>query len=434
LQRARVKPRQFVTQDEVVETRSNPLRILVLAPQPFYQDRGTPIALRHVLEAWSRLGYEADVLTFPIGADIDLAGIRIERLSNPFRFRQIPIGFSLRKLFLDVQMAAVLWRRLKRRAADYVCIHAVEEAAFLGVLLGRRHGLPVIYDMQSSMPEQMSSRWPFRGRIVQSFLRACERWLLERANFVVCSAGLARHVQQSAPAAHVHEWWFPVRNGGVPARQVAALRSELGIPNDAPVVVYSGTFESYQGLVNLLKAIPVVRTRVPGTVFVLVGREGNAGDAVVREAGGLGLLGDGVHLLPRQPRARMSTFLALADVLVSPRSEGANLPLKIYDYLASGRAIVATDLPVHRPVLDDARAVLVGPTSDQLANGVVELLQDAPRRTRLAEQARAYARNHLGEENFVRWIGGLYGELAGNGRNGHNGKNSLNGNGRNGKH
>ena len=405
------------------------MRILVLAPQPFYQDRGTPIALRHVLEAWSRLGYQADVLTFPVGADIDLPGIRIERLTNPFQIRQVPIGFSLRKVLLDVQMAAALRRRLKLRAADYVCIHAVEEAAFLGVYFGRRYGLPVIYDMQSSMPEQMRSRWPFRGPLVQGVLRWFERWLLERASLVLCSAGLAHHVQGSAPAAHVREWWFPVRNDDAPAEHVAALRRELQIPNDAPVVVYSGTFEPYQGLLNLLKAIPTVRTRVPGTVFILVGREGEAGEAVAREAGGLGLLGDGVHLLARQPRARMTTFLALADVLVSPRSEGTNLPLKIYDYLASGRAIVATDLPVHRPVLDKARAVLVGPTSHQLADGVAELLQDAPRRIRLAKQAQAYAQIHLGEESFVRWIGGLYGELAGNGHIAGNG-----GNRRNGKH
>jgi glycosyltransferase involved in cell wall biosynthesis len=133
------------------------------------------------------------------------------------------------------------------------------------------------------------------------------------------------------------------------------------------------------------------------------------------------LLGDGVHLLPRQPRARMSTFLALGDVLVSPRNDGANLPLKIYDYLASGRAIVATDLPVHRPVLDDARAVLVGPTSTQLADGVTQLLQDAPRRLHLGQAARSYARDHFGEERFVRWVGTLYGELAGAARNGRNG-------------
>src|SRR5688500_4447181 len=104
---------------------SQPRRILVLAPQPFYQDRGTPIALRHVLEALSLLEYEADVLTFPVGVDVALPGVRLLRLKNRFRIRHVPIGFSIRKLILDLELAIALRRLLQRSAADYMAIHAV---------------------------------------------------------------------------------------------------------------------------------------------------------------------------------------------------------------------------------------------------------------------------------------------------------------------
>jgi glycosyltransferase involved in cell wall biosynthesis len=388
-----------------------PKRILVLAPQPFYEDRGTPIALRHVLEAISQLGYQADVLTFPVGADVDLPGIRLIRVKNRFSIRHVPIGFSLRKLFLDVEMAIALRRLLKQSASDYVGIHAVEEAAFLAVLLGRRYRLPVVYDMQSSLPEQLRQRWQFRSRPVQSVLRFCERWLLNQAKLVVCSAGLAHHVQRARPQETVREWWFPVGFGS-DGEEVAALRRELHIAPGTPVVVYSGTFETYQGLSTLLQAIPSVRAEVPGVAFVLVGRDGSAGDTLVREAHERGLLGNGVHLLPRQPRAQMGAFLALADVLVSPRCKGGNLPLKIYDYLAAGRPIVATDLPVHKPALSAERALLVGATPAQIAQGIVAVLRDPARAASLGSTAQAYARQNLGQEMFVRWIDGLYHELG----------------------
>jgi glycosyltransferase involved in cell wall biosynthesis len=384
------------------------MRILVLAPQPFYQDRGTPIALRHLLEAWSRLGYEADVLTFPVGADVSIPGVRIRRIGNPFGIRSVPIGFSLKKLVLDVQMAFALRRHLRRHAGRYACIHAVEEAAFLGVLIGRRYRLPVIYDMQSSLPEQLRNRWPFSTRVAQWCMRGCEQWLLKRSALVMCSAGLAAHVRRSSAATRVREWWFPVTVPDVADTELAALRLELAIPESARVVLYSGTFEPYQGLPQLLGAVQTIRERVPETVFVLVGRDGPAGEAVARQAHALGLLDGGVRMLPRQSRDRMPAFLALADVLVSPRTEGANLPLKIYEYLASGRPIVATDLPVHRPVLDAARAVLVAPTSAHLADGVVQLLLNEPQRRRLATAARQYAHARWSEERFVRWVGALY--------------------------
>jgi glycosyltransferase involved in cell wall biosynthesis len=393
------------------------IRVLVLAPQPFYQDRGTPIALRHVLEALSRLEIEADVLTFPVGTDVDIPGIRLQRVRNLFGIRHVPIGLSIQKVILDVQLAFELWRLLQRNASEYTCIHALEESAFLAVLLGQRAGVPVIYDMQSSLPEQLKLRRGLRSSAVQRFLRLCERWLLNRAEVVVCSAGLAAYVRRVAPAARVREWWFPVQFDQHTKQEVAALRQTLRIQPKTPVIVYSGTFEPYQGLSQLIHAIPRVRTEVPNAVFVMVGRHGAFGDAVAREAQQLGLLEDGVHLVPRQPRDRVAAYLALADVLVSPRCEGGNLPLKIFDYLAAGKPIVATDLPVHHPTLDSTRAEMVQSTPDDIARGIVTMLKDRPHAVSLARAAQAYARSNLDQEVFVRWIGALYTEVASYRRN-----------------
>lgn len=88
-------------------------RVLLVAPQPFYQDRGTPIALRHVLEALSELGYEVDLLCFPLGRPVDLAGVCHQPVSNPLRFTSIPIGFSFKKLFLDVILLAQACRQVE---------------------------------------------------------------------------------------------------------------------------------------------------------------------------------------------------------------------------------------------------------------------------------------------------------------------------------
>ncbi|HEX5386837.1 MAG TPA: glycosyltransferase, partial [Gemmatimonadales bacterium] len=123
-------------------------RVLVVAPEPFYDDRGTPIAVLNVLRALRQLDYRVDVVTYPLGRPIKLPGVKIIRSANPFGIRHVPIGFSFRKLALDATLVPAIWRRLRRRRYD--CIHAVEEAAFPAVLLGHLYGVPVIYDMQSS--------------------------------------------------------------------------------------------------------------------------------------------------------------------------------------------------------------------------------------------------------------------------------------------
>lgn len=384
--------------------------VLVVAPQPFYEDRGTPIAVLQVVQALSELGYRVDLLTFPTGHEppAPVPGLRVHYAANPLRFRRVPIGLSGRKLLLDITLAWRLWRLSRERA--YHCVHALEEAAFPAIMIGRRSGAPVIYDMQSSMPEQLASMPLFRWSPIARILAAGERWLVRRASYVVTSGGLAPRVRQAAPAARVREWRYssPVRE--VSRGEVQALRAELGIGPDTPMVVYSGTFEPYQGLPELMAAIPRVLEAHPHTVFVLVGGRNDQAAALASESAEL-LRRGSVRIVRRQPRDRMPAFLAAADVLVSSRAFGANLPLKVFDYLAAGRPIVATDIPAHRAALDDGCAVLVPPTAAALAEGISRVLSDPAEAARLAAAASRYADEHLTWRSFVDSVGELYAEV-----------------------
>jgi glycosyltransferase involved in cell wall biosynthesis len=380
-------------------------RVLVVAPQPFYQDRGTPIAVRQVVEGLSQLGYSVDLLTYPVGSDIQVPGVRLFRSLNPMRFRSVPVGLSLKKILLDIPLTFQLAARLRNSA--YTCIHAVEEAAFPAVLLGRHHKLPVIYDMQSSLSEQLATYPGLRATPVRHVLESLEGWVVGRADMVVSSAGLASKVREIAPQANLREWHYP--SVMVPAAKgdTDRLRRGLAIPPGAPIVLYGGTFESYQGLKQLIQAIPLVRAQVPDATFVLVGAENGSGTAV--RAQGAALLEAGaLRIIDRQPRHQIPGYLGLADILVSPRSYGGNLPLKVFDYLAAGRPIVATDIPTHRTVLTEDRAVLVAPQTEDIARGIVSLLRNPERAERLARAARLYAEEHLGWAKFVDSLGALY--------------------------
>ena len=194
-------------------------RILAIAPQPFYQDRGTPIALRQVLQAASELGYQVDLLTFPVGSDIHLPGLRTFRAGNPLAIRSVPIGLSIRKLLLDASLVRALRQRLSRET--YTCVHALEEAAWPALVLARRHRIPLLYDMQSSLPEQLRKHAAARVPPMPMLLREAERWLLGRADLVVASAGLGDRVRHTAPGTKVREWHFPSTPGEVPTVRIA---------------------------------------------------------------------------------------------------------------------------------------------------------------------------------------------------------------------
>ena len=84
-------------------------RALLLEPQPFYTDRGTPIAVRQVLRALSELGWTVDVLTFPMGEPVDIPRVQLHRVGNPLGFSHVKVGFSPQKLLLDGLMAGKQW-------------------------------------------------------------------------------------------------------------------------------------------------------------------------------------------------------------------------------------------------------------------------------------------------------------------------------------
>jgi glycosyltransferase involved in cell wall biosynthesis len=388
-----------------------PEKILLVAPQPFYENRGTPIAVLMVLRALSELGIRVDLLTYPVGETIAIPGVSYLRVANPLGFKSVPVSFSARKVLLDMLLAVKLFRLLRRN--EYRFIHAVEESAFLAVALRFLHRTPILYDMASSLPEQLALKWYFRPKPILALTRFLERWLLSRVDYVVASAGL-RASGLRAATVPVREWVFPAQITVPNDAAAAALRSELAIPRDAKVVLYTGTFASYQGIDQLLACVPSVASAHPSAVFLLAGAQGvdEARDVLASVASPFDL---NVRVLPRQDKERMPLFFALANVLVSPRRVGNNVPLKIFEYLAAGKPIVATDIAAHSAVLNQDIALLVRPNAQGLADGISRILGDAALARRLAGAARSYAEEKLSWKHFLSFVDEFAQHLATNG-------------------
>ena len=129
------------------------MRVLLLAPQPFYQDRGTPIAVDLVLRTLSARGVAVDVLAYHEGAPVSYPGVRLFRIPRLPGVRGIGPGPSWKKLVCDAVFFVTALRMAARSRYDLV--HAVEESVFMAMAIRRRFGIPYLYDMDSSMAEQI---------------------------------------------------------------------------------------------------------------------------------------------------------------------------------------------------------------------------------------------------------------------------------------
>lgn len=364
-------------------------RVLIVTPQPFYEDRGTPIAIRLVIQALTELGYTVDVLAFPVGETIVMPGLTIHRTANPFRIRAVPIGFSWRKLLLDGILLGELWRLLAKQRYD--CIHAVEEAAYL-CLVRNRQRVPFVYDMASSIPAQLAERGLFSRAWIQRALGALEQRVLKQAARVLCSKGLEGHVAATAPGVTAEPWAYPPSSTVRPGHDPLEIRHRLKIPESAKIVLYAGSFADYQGLDVLIDAIPLVSAESSNVFFICVG--GTAGEIDLMNARIDPCATAFVRLVTRQPIDEVGAYLACADVLVSTRRTGANLPLKIFDYLATAKPVLVSRGPAHSSVLDHDNVYAFDHAPAPLAQALLAVLGNDCRTSDPRDTATASIEEH----------------------------------------
>jgi glycosyltransferase involved in cell wall biosynthesis len=380
------------------------LRILFLAPQPFFEVRGTPLAVLAMLRALTALGHRVDLLTYPVGADVGVEGV-VHRRSLSLPVGRVPPGPSLAKIALDVPfMAQAFWRMATGR---YDVVHAVEEAAHLAAPVARMLGLPLVMDIDSSIPEQLrQSGFASRGPLPWAAERLEAHALRHAAAVITVCRSLTEGVLARVPAAPVFQIEDPplVDGGPVEPSVVADLRRSLGL-GDGPVVLYSGNMEPYQGVELLVDAA----TDVPQAWFVFMGGDPARTAALQSRSRAAGARC--VFAGPRPP-SELPAFLALADVLASPRVRGENTPFKVYTYLASGKPLVATRLPTHTQLLDDSMAFLVEPTPAGLAGGIRAVLSDPASAAERAARGRALIERHYSAQRFAEKVARAYAEIT----------------------
>jgi glycosyltransferase involved in cell wall biosynthesis len=376
------------------------MKALVIAPQPFYTPRGTPLSVYYRTLITAELAGEVDLLTYGEGQDVAIDGVCIKRIPRLPFLHEIKVGPSYTKAILDVVLLAWAVALLVRNRYDVV--HAHEEAVFFCRFLKPIFGFRLIYDMHSSLPQQLTNFAFTRSRLL---IRAFERLEIAAlrgsdAVITICPA-LA---EQALALIDVRDKHFLIENSifedvrlagggqgaGAGQSDPGDLPPDLRPPDGRQVIVYAGTLEPYQGIDLLLGAFGLFRGACPEAFLLVVGgnpRQVETYSALARELE----VAPHCRFTGQQPRALARRLCATAAVQVSPRTRGNNTPLKVYEQLASGVPLVATDIFSHRQVLDETVAFLAEPEPEDFARALREALSDpAAGALRVAAARRLY--------------------------------------------
>ncbi len=390
---------------------------LYQAPQPELRgDRAAPVHIYHLVRGLQQQGHEVRLFTLqgrqPVYTD-DLAAYRDGQetalrpgrqdgtgsrafllLESGLRRMQRTLGLPYLGLFDSLH----LYTSCRRELADYSILHERYNLLGLGgTWTARRTGIPLILEVNGDMLAEYDYMGRPIGRLQRLFATWATRQAFSTARVVlVPSAGLADHlaIRWGIPRAKI----AVLPNAAdveafAQAGDPAALRAELGIPDGAPTIAFVGGFYPWHGLEVLVEAFAQVRRAVPTAYLVLVG-DGEVRPVVEAWVTDLGLSA-AVHLTGAVCHSQVPQILALADVAVAPwRSFPWGLaPIKLFEYMAAGKAIVASRTAgVADFIQDGETGLLVEPNSPQaMAQALVQLLQDPERRARMAANARREA-------------------------------------------
>lgn len=376
--------------------------ILVLAPQPFFQNRGTPIAVKLLVEELALAGNDVHLLVFHEGEDVAISGVTIHRIKDIRWVNNIPPSISWKKIVCDVFMFFKLISLQRRYNFDV--IHAVEESAFMAMVVRLFTGTPYIYDMDSSLAIQIVDKLSFL-KPVRGFFEFFEKKAIRSSLGVVavCKAleDLARSYAPDNTIVRLED--ISLLDNSVTTDELLREKYQLL----GPIMLYVGNLEGYQGIDLLMESFAeVVRGNVQGSLVIIGGAEKDI--IKYKQLADQLSISDHTCFCGPRPVDQLGHFLKQADILLSPRTQGNNTPMKLYSYLDSGIPVLATNLSTHTQVLTDDFSVLVEPDKKSMAAGMKKLLSNPEKRATIGARGKQIAQKNYSLQSFRKKLNTFY--------------------------
>lgn len=376
-----------------------------------------------ILRQQRALGWETHHLTGPKQGTDEEATETVEGLVF-HRTRQPPPWTRSLPLIKDQAIVDVLARRLEAVARqirpDVIHAHSPVLNARAALAVGRRLGIPVVYEIRAFWEDAAAAHGTFRANGARyRIARHLETMAVRQADAVTT---ICEGLRQDIVARGVPEGNVTVIPNAVDPEEFAhplppdpALKASLGL-SDAVVLGFIGSFYGYEGLDLLLEAMPAIVARAPQVRLLLVG--GGPEEQSLRAQAARLSLGESVIFAGRVPHQDVARYYALVDAFIYPRHPmrltELVTPLKPLEAMAQRKPVLASDIGGHRELIQHGATGLLFPAGrpDAVADAVADWVAHPARAAALLDQAYRYVTEVRTWANSVGRYAPVYGRLA----------------------
>lgn len=374
-------------------TAVQPFHVLMIAASPFPLPQGSQVLVTGLSETLQRRGHNVTIVTYPMGASYPLPPhVPLRRAAAVPFYRRLDPGPSFWKPLQDLLLAREVLAQIRTSPPDLLHTHNME-GLLIGLWIRRKTGLPLVYHMHNLMEPELPAYFRFRalrwaGQVLGGWV---DGNLPRRAQacIVLTKQAVAPLQRLGVPPARIH-MIPPGMHLPEESPPPTEARQRRG-PGTSPLVLYSGNLDRYQDLGFLLRAFQRVLQIQPQARLVLATHRGIAKGRVQALQH---KLGTGGQLQVLSNWQEMQDLIVACDVAVSPRQVCWGFPIKILNYMAAGRPIVAAAGSAQG--LRHMETGWVVPNGDEaaFAQAILTLLQDRATAEQLGRAARQEIRQH----------------------------------------
>jgi len=368
--------------------------ILMIAPTPFFADRGCHIRIYEEAVILEQLGHKVVICTYHLGRDIN--NLKIERTVNIPWYRKEDVGPSIHKLYLDVLLLLkTLWVGLKLRP-DIIHAH-LHEGAFIGNIIGRVLRVPVVFDHQGSLTaELVEHNFIKNNSLIYRFISFVEEKIQQTSSFIISSSIAGITVLREKFG--LNETKVCLLDDGVnistffQKQDRKELLQKLKLPINKKIVVYLGCLHPYEGVDILFEVFKKVVFQKKDVHFLVMGYPCvEMYKEVAKEFG----ISDYVTFTGKINYQDAADYLSLGDIGVSAKISGSEGHGKLCNYMGCGLPSVVFDTPTNRHILGETGTYVEPGNVESFANQILKLLSSEEELQRLKVMVRKRA-----EEQF----------------------------------
>lgn len=360
----------------------------MLAPTPYFSDRGCHVRIYEEARALIELGCDVRIVTYHLGRD--LSGIPTFRIPNIPWYRKLAAGPSWFKPVLDI-LLFVKALSLARTFRPHILHAHLHEGTFIGMLLKPFLGVPLIMDSQGSLTTECRDHGFFRaGSALERLFSFLERRINRAADAIITSSSVGATLL-------VEHWQVPSRRvcaiiDGVDTNRFIPLpradaRRRVGVPENVQLVVFLGLLNEYQGVDLLLRVMSILKEQNSTIRFLIMGYPE---EKYQRQAHELGLQ-DMVIFTGRIDYGEAALFLSAGDIAVSPKLSHTEANGKLFNYMACALPTLVFDTPVNREILGNTGVYAVYNDAADMALRIGGMLADKERLSEMSGAVRAKA-------------------------------------------